>query len=275
VPHPGGRFVYALTVGGAFVLSVKRDGRLENAGRVDIPSGMGLYDVAGERDAWGITWSPSGKYLYDFRGDGFVDHAENYLTRYRVNPATGKPTADGKEWSSWNDKFGSVSEDPGAVWYFANSTAFVKGFGIGFWVCRVDTNERILSEGSRLVLKPQKQEDRLSDSLLTKHPKSPLMVYRGGRSEPYSLWRVVSPGKIKQIGAFASAMPERYPYRIIIEPSGRFVYEIAHRTYDGKPFALCVYALNETATAAIPTAPPKITPNLDTADIVFVVPKPK
>ncbi|MBC8135021.1 MAG: hypothetical protein H8F28_03935, partial [Fibrella sp.] len=81
-PHPGGRFVYGLKVAeGAFLLAVGKDGRLSLRGSQDIISGVGGANIVGERDDWDLTFSPNGAYLYDYLGDGFVDHFENVLQR--------------------------------------------------------------------------------------------------------------------------------------------------------------------------------------------------
>lgn len=275
-PRPGERFVHALTVGGGFLLKVARDGRLIYAGRVAIESGMGLYAAAGERDVWKLTFAPSGAFLYDFRGDGFVDHAENYLHRYRVSAFTGKPTPDGKvwignRWRAWEEKIGRVSDDSGEVHCFVNKTAFVNGFENGFWVCRVDDAGRIVSRGSRLALTPTGKGENNFVPRLAKHPTLPLVVYgNGGTSEPRTIWRVVAPGKIAKVGAFPPALTESAALSLYIEPAGRFLYEMTGSDENGKSGRVAIFALDKTATRAKLSVPPFPFPSDNRAGFVFV-----
>ncbi|MBC8138083.1 MAG: hypothetical protein H8F28_19555 [Fibrella sp.] len=272
VPHPGGRFVYGLTATrGAFILRVARNGTLTLAGGTPVESGMGLGDIPGERDAWGLTFSPNGDYLYAFRGDGFVDHAENYLRRYKVNRASGRLMPDGKPWDSRSEKTVSVALDPGMVRFFVSNTAFVKGFAGGIWVCRGDGTGRILSQGSRLTLVPKGQAAYGNDQLLMRHPKLPFVVYRGSETDPYSLWRVTAPGKVSKIAAFASAFPERSPVAIYTDPSGRFLYEI-QVLYPARQARVAVFAWDKTGTRIALAMPPQTIPNADSTDFVFVAP---
>jgi hypothetical protein len=270
VPHPGGKFVYALTASQkAILLRVLPRGGLTRAGSTPIESGMSLLDMVGERDAWGLAFSPNGSFLYDFRGDGFVDHSENYLHRYRVNRANGRLTMDGDMWSSAGERPGEVGSDPGMVREFVNNTAFVKGFAGGIWVARIDGAGRIVSAGSRLALVPKGNPGYGNDQTLVRHPKLPVVVYRGSDTDPYTVWRVTAPGKIAKAGTFPTAFPKTFPVSLYADPSGRFLYEV-YATYPARTVTVATFAWDKTGTKVTRTTPPRTLPNVDRAEFVFV-----
>lgn len=270
VAHPGGKFVYALTASQkAILLRVLPGGGLTLGGTTAISSGMGLLDVAGERDAWGLAFSPNGSFLYDFRGDGFVDHAENYLHRYRVNPANGRLTPDGKMWDSWAEKSRSVAQDPGMVRGFVNGTAFVKGFAGGIWVARMDGAGRIVPAGSRLALTPKGKPGYGNDQTLVFHPNRPVVVYRGSDTDPYTVWRVTGPGKVAKAETFPTAFPKTFPVSLYVDPSGRFLYEV-RATYSPRTVTVATFAWDKTGTKVTRAAPPRVLPNADTTNFVFI-----
>lgn len=271
--RPDGKFVYALTIEGVFLLRTAPDGRLTYRSRIPLLSGMGLVDTAGERDAWWLTFAPNGRYLYNFRGDGFVDHKENYLYRYRVSLKTGRLSESGNQWFSGDynvDKPGlPVSRDPGAVWCFVNRTAFVHGFLSGFWVCRVDDAGRIVPEKSRIALRQVAHNGNPFEPMLARHPTLPAVIYRGDASDPYTIWRVTAPGAGAKVGAFPSAFDASW-HTSLASPGGRFLYEVGGAYQKGaSKRQVAAWALDETGTRARLSAPPAALPDGTGTDFVF------
>ena len=278
-PDPKSRFVLALTSGGAFRFDIVRGGprnkRLRYVKRVDMYSGLSVLNTPGDRSAWYITFSPSGNYLYDFRGTGFIDHSENYLQRYRVSSA-GTFSKDGKEWEERDEETKSDLTKPGAVFCFVGKTAFVVGFHEGCAVCPTDAAGRISAKGSRYSLVPTVPKGQYlgHDGIQTlqKHPTLPLVIYRGSFADPYTLWRVVGPGKVKKVGAFASAFPKNGG-RLRIDSSGRFLYETSENPSENPStkMRLAVFALDGSKARAKMSVSPQAFPFLRAyADWVFV-----
>ncbi len=279
IADPKGRFVYALSSDGMFLLHRKSvgllNGLLEYKGRVAVNCGVSILDDISGRNAWWLTFAPQGSYLYSFRGTGFTDHSENYLQRYTVNPVTGNLKPDGEEWMERGEENRSDTTECGAVALFVGQTAFVVGFSPGCGLRPANKAGLIARSGPRSSLRPTDQTPFHDPQTLVRHPALPLVIYRGSFADPYTVWRVVGPGKVVKVGEFASTftLPDTPPTNVqanTMEPGGRFFYEFLLPTAREQAPRVAVFALSASRTRAKLSVPPTTLPLGCARALVFV-----
>jgi 6-phosphogluconolactonase (cycloisomerase 2 family) len=241
---PTGKLLLApCALGRVAVFRIGPDGRLTAAGETKVTETFGLTDVAGERDGWDGAFSTDGKFYFNFVEDGFTDHAEDYLTSYRVGP-DGRLRKAGTDWAATSE--GTKGGDAGPVHFTPDGRrAFVDGSG-GVGVYR-HVAGRLTRLQQRLLVLPKLASGK-SDEYTPPYSVAAIDP-RGRYVYACPKWDADDhPCAAYTVGAGTSAptrLTAAFPspgqdVPLFAEPGGRFVYVVRHTeppqpTAEGEP----------------------------------------
>jgi hypothetical protein len=285
VMHPGGKLLFATGNDGRIhVYAIGAEGRLtaRKPAKVSytffVASGPDDAPGAGEREGHQFRIDPSGKYAYNFVSDGYSDHAELYLTRYRVG-ADGQLKVAGKgyEWRSSGD--GAVRVMPGNLTFVPKAglvaTTYSSYMGSYLYRLRGDgTLSRFSPE--RITLPKAKGEEDYGEGVTLKAADplgrflyfSKTYSYEMENQKPNFVYRLKPGGrpKLEKVAA---------PGSLVMDPRGQFAYAIeiaeGNQSYGIKSVRLTPYRVLADGRLEKTGAPPLIVP-FDTDAMYFAEP---
>jgi 6-phosphogluconolactonase (cycloisomerase 2 family) len=282
IMHPGGKLLYVTGNDGMLhIYRIGADGRLSPLKPAKVwytffvPSGPDDAPGAGEREGHQFSIEPNGKYAYNFVVDGFSDHVELYLQRYRIG-TDGQLTPLGKriEWTGENKPPRIL---PGYLTFAPKARlAFTTYTGSSLY--RVGSDGTFTPFTPRQITMPKKSPDDYAEESYIKaiDPLGRFLYVSATESydleeqEPNYLYRL-NPGGRKRLE------PTIARGSLLIEPHGRFAYAIeiaeGNRSYGIKAVRLTTYRILADGRLGKIAAPPVVIPH-ETDIILFVKPPP-